>query len=92
MTTERAMLAKIEQMVAELLPIPDDHVGDPDIAHIVLRIRDCADKATVESFFKGRSGEEGWYEIAHLLANALITIDKEHRKIIKAIRGALEQS
>ena len=83
------MLEKIERMIADLLPIVDgkpDMSGDePDIAQLVLQAQD---KAELQPFFNERTDAEGWREIAVLLAKALLTIDKEHRAIIKAIRSA----
>ncbi len=87
------MLGKIEEMLAELLPSdngkPDiSGTGSPDIARLVLNTRDCSDTVTLQNFFNHRSGEEGWYEIADLLARALVSVDKEHRKIIDLIQRA----
>jgi len=79
---------KIEQMILELLPLVDgkpDMDGDRgDIAYIVLL---PSGSEELQPFFVNRTGEEGWREIARVLASALITMDKTHREIIREIRS-----
>ena len=86
------MLEKIEQMVLDLLPMSDgkpdvDGTGSPDIAQQVLQAKGPADIEAFPSFFNKRSGEEGWHEIAVVLAKAIIQIDRWHREIIETIRS-----
>lgn len=83
-------LVDIEKMIADLLPLVDGKpdikgVGTPDIAQTVLQSANSADTASLQVFFNRRTNEEGWHEIAVVLAKSLITVDKEHRKIIMAI-------
>jgi hypothetical protein len=84
-------IAQIEQMIIDLLPIendqPDMDGTGTEIARIVSQATEVSHCAELGSFFKSRSSEEGWREIAVVLAKALLTIDKEHRAIIKAIRS-----
>jgi len=87
------MLEKIERMIADLLPVVDgkpDMTGDEaDIAYCVVQDRD---RTKLQRFFEKRTAEDGWREVAIILARALIMVDRGHREIILEIRNHREKA
>lgn len=85
------MLDKIEQMIADLLPVvdgePDMTSNEPDIARFVLEPQY---REKLRPLFDNRTAEEGWRKIAVILAGALIQVDRGHREIILEIRNHRE--
>lgn len=63
------------------------YMGAAELAASVKQARDHTDTADLQPFFDDWSGEEGWYLIAHILADEVDELAKLHCDVVAAIRS-----
>lgn len=63
------------------------YMGAAELAASVKQTQDHTDTADFQPFFDDWPGEEGWYLIAHILADEVDKLAKLHSGVVAAIRS-----